>query len=367
MVRERQVSGSIGVAVIGSGTIGRLRAENVHRHPSVGFLAVCDVEEGKARALAHDVSADAWSTSAAELIARDDVDAVIVATTEDAHFEPSMLALQARKPVLVEKPFTIDAEEGAKLIAAAEEYGVGMWTGFTQRFRRPFLALKEHKDRGHLGRVNSATASILLTQAVARAVISRAGTTTPAINTLTYCVDLMHWMSGDDRPVRVYAQGATGKIGEEFGVVDSTWAVVTFASGMVVQYGVSWELPEFHPAYVASMEVSLFGSGGSLSVKDDHRENLLVSHIPVPSPYTPDVAMNVALLGSAMPGDWSQGEYFGAMRDETQAFLNSVGTGRPDPILATGADGLNVLAVCRAIDESVTSGRVIDMADQAWA
>ena len=367
MARERQVSGGIGVAVIGSGTIGRLRAENVHRHPSVDFLAVCDLDEAKARSLAEDVKADAWSVDAAEVVARNEVDAVIVATTEDAHFEPSMLALQARKPVLVEKPFTIAADEGAKLIAASAEYGVAMWTGFTQRFRRPFLTLKEHKDRGHVGRVNSASASILLTQAVARAVISRAGTTTPAINTLTYCVDLMHWIVGDDRPVRVYAQGSRGRIGEEFDVVDSTWAVVTFASGMVVQYGVSWELPEFHPAYVASMELSLYGTDGVLSLRDDHRENLLVSHKPVPSPYTPDVEMNVALLGSAMPGDWSQGEYFGAMRDETQAFLNSVGTGRGDPVLATGADGLNVLAVCRAIDESVATGRVVDLTGQEWA
>jgi predicted dehydrogenase len=49
------------------------------------------------------------------------------------------------------------------------------------------------------------------------------------------------------------------------------------------------------------------------------------------------------------------------MKDETHAFLNSVGTGRPDPILATGQDGLDVLAVSRAVDESVRSGEVVTM------
>ena len=43
---------------------------------------------------------------------RDDVDAVIIASTEDAHFAPAMAAVQAGKSVLVEKPFTILAEEG---------------------------------------------------------------------------------------------------------------------------------------------------------------------------------------------------------------------------------------------------------------
>lgn len=364
MARSRHISEGIGVAVIGSGTIGRLRAENVHRHPSVDFLAVCDINDAKVRSLAADVQADAWSTDAAEVIARDDVHAVIVATTEDAHFQPTLTAIEAGKAVLVEKPFTIVREEGEKLIAAAQEYGVSMYTGFTQRFRRKFLAIKEHVSRGHLGQVTAATTKIYLTQAVGRAVISRAGSTTPAINTLTYNIDLLLWfLDGATKPVSVYAQGNRGRLGTEFDVVDSTWALVTFDDGMVAQLATSWELPEFYPAYNCSMEFELFGRDGVISIKDDHRESLMASDKKVPSPYTPDVSMNVAMFGSNMPGDWAQGEYFGALRDETQAFLNHVGTGRSDRILATGRDGLNALAISRAIDESVQTGVVVPLRD----
>lgn len=363
-MRSRQVPGSIGVAVIGCGTIGRLRAHNVHRHPSVGYLAVCDLDATKAESVAREVEADAWGTDAAQMVRSDDVDAVIVATTEDAHFEPSLVALSAGKHVLVEKPFTIERDEGQKLLAAADEYGVLMYTGFTQRFRRKFLGIKEHVDQGYLGELTAATAKIYLTQAVGRAVMSRAGTTTPAINTLTYNIDLLLWfLGGTARPVSVYAQGNRGRVGREFGVQDSTWALLTFDSGVVAQLATTWEFPEFSPAYNCQMEFELFGLDGVIAVRDDHRENLLVSHRRIPSPYTPDASVNAALLGSNMPGDWAQGEYVGPLRDETQAFLNSVGTGRRDPILATGQDGLNALAIGRAIDRSIASGEVVRLAD----
>ncbi|MPZ74392.1 MAG: hypothetical protein GEU74_14405 [Nitriliruptorales bacterium] len=360
VTRSRQIKDGIGVAVIGCGTIGRLRAQNVHRHPSVDHLAVCDLDTDKAESLAVDVEADAWSADAVELVQRDEIDAVIVATTEDAHFEPSLAAIQAGKAVLVEKPFTIERGEGQKLLAAAEEYGVFMYTGFTQRFRRKFLGVKEHVAEGHLGEITAATSKIYLTQAVGRAVISRAGTTTPAINTLTYSIDLLLWfLGGSAQPVSVYAQGNRGRIGSEFDVVDSTWSLVTFDNGAVAQLATSWELPAFHPAFNCSMEFELFGRDGVMRVDDHHRENLLVSHKPVPSPYTPTSQVNAAMLGTNMPGDWAQGEYVGPMRDETQAFINSVGTGRRDPILASGRDGLNALAIGRAIDESVVSGEVV--------
>jgi predicted dehydrogenase len=74
--------------------------------------------------------------------------------------------------------------------------------------------------------------------------------------------------------------------------------------------------------------------------------------------------MHVAMLGSYMPGDWALGEHFGAMQEETHAFINTVGTGRPNPILATGNEGMDVLVISRAVDESAQTGQVVPM---TWA
>jgi len=71
MARSRQITQRIGVAVIGCGSIGRLRAQLLHRHPSVGYLAVCDVDVAKARALAADCEADVWTGDVEQLTSRD--------------------------------------------------------------------------------------------------------------------------------------------------------------------------------------------------------------------------------------------------------------------------------------------------------
>lgn len=362
MSRSRYIDGGVGVAVIGAGSIGTLRAEIAHRHPSVDFLAVCDVVPERVTQLAASCEADAMGTDADEIVARDEVDAVIIASTEDAHYAPAMSAIRARKTLLIEKPFTILPDEGHKLLAAADEYGVRVYTGFTQRFRRRYLAIKEHILRGHIGDVTSAKATIYLAESVARAVISRAGSTTPSVNTMTYLFDLLTWYVDGAKPASVYAAGSTkGRISDDFDAPDSTWCVMRYADGMVANLGVSWELPEFWPAYVATMDFELFGREGTISVKDDHRDILMASRKPVPSPYTPDSTMNVAMLGSYMPGDWALGEHFGAMQEETHAFINAVGQDRQDPILATGVEGMDVLVMSRAVDESAKTGQVVTL------
>lgn len=363
MGRGRYISDGVGVAVVGAGSIGSLRAEIAHRHPSVDFLAVCDTVEERARKLADSCKADVWATQARDIVTRDEVDVVIVASTEDAHYDPAMAAIEAGKQLLIEKPFTILPEEGNKLLAAAADSGVRVYTGFTQRFRLRYLAIKEHVNKGYVGDVTSAKATIYLAQSVAQAVISRAGTTTPSINTMTYLFDLLNWYLDGRLPTAVYAAGSTkGAIHDEYGTPDSTWCVLTYDDGTVANLGVSWELPEFWPAYVASMDFELFGREGTISVKDDHRDVLMASRKKIPSPYTPDTSMHVAMLGSYMPGDWAMGEHFGAMQEETHALINSVGQNRQDPILATGEEGIDVLIISRAVDESVKTGKIVPLA-----
>jgi myo-inositol 2-dehydrogenase / D-chiro-inositol 1-dehydrogenase len=360
MSRPRFIPGGVGVAVVGAGTIGSLRAEIAHRHPSVDFLAVADIDEAKARRLGDSCLADVVATDAMDIVARDDVDAVIIASTENAHYEPAMAAIQARKAVMIEKPFTIEEDEAQKLMAAADEYGVRIYTGFTQRFRRRYLAIKEHMLKGYIGEVTSAKATIYLADSVARSVISRANSHHPVGQHHDLPVRPPELVPARSAPTSVYAAGSTkGKIHEEYGALDSTWCVMTYDDGTVANLGVSWELPYFWPAYVASMDFEVFGREGTISVKDDHRDVLMASTKSIPSPYVPDATMNVAMLGSYMPGDWALGEHFGAMQEETHAFINAVGQNRQDPILATGQEGLDVLKISRAVDLSAKEREIV--------
>ena len=90
--------GSLGVAVIGSGRIGTLRARLAAKHPSVGFLAVSDLDADKARALAEQTDADLHSTNNFEMIERPEVNAVFVSTPEGEHAAPIIPALSWASP-----------------------------------------------------------------------------------------------------------------------------------------------------------------------------------------------------------------------------------------------------------------------------
>jgi predicted dehydrogenase len=76
----------LGIAVVGSGRIGTLRASIAARHPAVRFLAVSDLDSSRARALADQVGAQFWSGDNLEVISRPEVNTVIVSTPDSDCF-----------------------------------------------------------------------------------------------------------------------------------------------------------------------------------------------------------------------------------------------------------------------------------------
>ena len=78
----------LGVAVIGAGRIGTLRARLAARHPAVGFLAIADINADAARTLAERTDADFHSTDNNAAIEHPAVNAVIVSTPEHEHVAP---------------------------------------------------------------------------------------------------------------------------------------------------------------------------------------------------------------------------------------------------------------------------------------
>ena len=121
----------LGIAVVGAGRIGTLRARLAAKHPSVNFLAVSDRDPARARSLAEQAGADFHSGDNIEIISRPEVNAVIVSTPEGQHAAAVCKALELGKPVLVEKPIALtlaDAEAAAGL-PERREYGVGIVEG----------------------------------------------------------------------------------------------------------------------------------------------------------------------------------------------------------------------------------------------
>src|SRR5688572_26612112 len=123
----------IRVAVLGAGRIGQIHAANVAANPRATLVAIADPVETAARSLADRLGCEAVAQSE-ELIARDDVDAVIIGTPSDTHARLMLASARAGKGMLCEKPVDNDLDRADEAIAELERLAVPVMMAFNRRF-----------------------------------------------------------------------------------------------------------------------------------------------------------------------------------------------------------------------------------------
>ena len=351
----------LGVAVIGAGRIGTLRARLAAKHPAVRYVAISDADPARAKALAEQAGAQFSSGDNAEIIAHPEVNAVIVSTPEGAHAAPVCQALELGKPVLVEKPIAMTLKDADAILATLKKTGGNLRIGYSRRYKECFLRAKEQMVQGRLGRVVGGLARVYNSRAQAFAILKRDPHATPVIDVLTYYVDLMCWFLEGNRPVEVIARGQTGIFKEAgYGAHDVTWAIVTFADGAVINFGVSYALPARYPTLGQSDRVELLGAEGTMIIDDDHMDHLLFSDKGIPHAYVPDHNVNMAFLGSNTAGDWAVGDFWGPLGNETRAWLDSLVTGAPT-VHTTPEQARVNLETTLAIERAVQTGQPVKL------
>jgi len=138
----------MGVAIVGCGLIGRKRAAVL---AGAKLVACSDISLDRARDLAGAVPGAVAEAEWRTAVLRDDVDVVIVATTNDALAEVSVASLAAGKHVLVEKPAARNVKELDAVIEAARKYGRLVRVGFNHRYHPALRKARELFEAGALG------------------------------------------------------------------------------------------------------------------------------------------------------------------------------------------------------------------------
>ena len=118
--------------ILGSGFMGRTHAEAIRHLPNASLSAVACGR--RAEQLASEYGA-ALCASAEELIARDDVDAVIVATPQFVHAEQALAAAAAGKHLFIEKPMATTVADCDAILAACAAGDLSLSVGYQQRYR----------------------------------------------------------------------------------------------------------------------------------------------------------------------------------------------------------------------------------------
>jgi myo-inositol 2-dehydrogenase/D-chiro-inositol 1-dehydrogenase len=344
----------IGLAIIGAGRVGLFRGEVAARHALVDWIGIAEIKPERGRLVAERTGADFLTTDFSELLARPEVTAVIVATDEHLHVAPVLAAAARGLPMLIEKPLATSLAGSAQVLAAIEAAGVDAVVGYTQRFRRRWLAAKEKVRSNALGDVTLVTSRAFMNRLVAIDNYRRTddpASISPMVISGTHALDIVMWMMEAKTAEEVYARSVDAVLGPEYGGIDATAGMITFTDGSIYHLNISWALPVTWPGAVYSLEVGIVGTEGVLTIDDTHRDMVLAVSAPQDEGYAPDKRRLVDFLGSYPPGDIVLGELRGPMREETESWLNRVGLGVPTQH-ATAREAHNRLMLTKALDLS---------------
>lgn len=229
----------IGIGIIGSGFMGRTNAETITRYlPDARLVAVTGGK--RAPQLAADYQAD-YSPSVASLLERRDVEAVFISTPHSEHAADAIVASDAGKHVLVDKPMAASVEQCDRMIDAANRAGTNLMVMFGQRFRLVNREAYRLIREGAIGRIRAIEACALNSGGLAA--LPPWQSFPENLGTLfgygVHSIDLIRWLTGDE----ISTVAARCLREEPSGNEASTMAVMGLRGGAMATLWVSWEIP----------------------------------------------------------------------------------------------------------------------------
>jgi predicted dehydrogenase len=336
------VTDRLRIGVIGLGIMGEQYVRIYQAHPAARVTAICTRRPERLAEVGTRYGVEGRCRDFRELIDRDDVDAVCVATPDAAHYAPLRAALEAGKHVLCEKPFTTDLAEADDLLQVARSRPAQkVQVAFNHRWLPSYHQGAAAIQRGDIGRPVAGYARKNDTIHVPTEMLSWAAHTTPIHFLGAHDIDLMRWYFGAE-PVTAYARGVRGVLAAHgIDTWDVVQALVTFEGGAMATFEAGWIYPNTFPTLTDSF-VEVIGTEGHLHF-DRKRESIEMS----------------TTKQFTYPKTFLMSEVFGRVRGAFVECLSDFVTAvtQDQPTRVTALDGRQVTAVLDAISRSLVSGR----------
>ncbi len=344
--------------LIGCGAQGRFLSEALALAGGAEFVACADVNPEAAALAARRCGYRATSTDYRDMLARADLDAVIVATTHDQLQPAALAAVRAGRHVFVEKPMALNAADGRVLAAAARQAGVRLMVDYTVRFMPARLLMRQLQNSGAIGEVMHISAGQLLGH-LGGWLEDPARGGGPLLYVGTHVLDQVLWTAG--RPVeQVYAEVQRP---DPAGVETDVLVTLRFAGGVVAAVSCSQKIGCRYGW------LDLMGTAGRMhaeweshtltiqSTAVDAYRHLTHIQVPVDAGLPPmDVNTPASVVTHFYIRAWA-----GALAEFAAAIRES-----RDPSV-TGEDGVRVLEVTDAIFESGRTGRPVSIGSAGQA
>ena len=198
------------VAVIGVGSISKHHIESYMNNRDAELYAFCDINEQRLKFMGEKYGVTRLYTDEAQMLRElPELDAVSVCTWNSAHAPCTIMALEAGKHVLCEKPMATNVEDAVKMKEAADKNGKLLMIGFVRRFGRDCVMVNELIKNNALGEIYYAKVANIRRNGnpggwFGEKARSGGG---PLIDLGVHSIDLVRYLMGMPNPTSVY--GAT--------------------------------------------------------------------------------------------------------------------------------------------------------------
>ncbi len=138
--------------LVGCGSIGERHAKHIADNPEAELVSVYDIKPARKNALEKKYNLSP-TLSLAELVNQKEIDIISVCTPNGNHFSTALLALEAGKHVLIEKPMTINKLDAERLIYSSLKNNKQIFVVKQNRFNPPVQYLKNMMQQQRLGKI----------------------------------------------------------------------------------------------------------------------------------------------------------------------------------------------------------------------
>jgi scyllo-inositol 2-dehydrogenase (NAD+) len=330
----------IKIGLVGLGRMGQAYARYLaSRVPGAVLYAVSDVRADVAEATRAETGAVKAYANYRDLLADQNVDAVVVMTPTKLHKDVVVDAARAGKAVFCEKPLSLALDDAAEMKSAVDKSGVFFQLGFMRRFDPAYAAAKKKIDAGAIGKPCVFKSTSKDKERPPLDYLKPENSGGLFIDMGIHDIDLARWYMGDVKSI--YTVGGVLAYPEMKGIgdVDNAIANMTFANGCIGMISLSR-----NGVYGYGIYTEIVGTEGTIQIGYDRETHVLIMKKDVISHDT-------------IPGFYERFE--NAYIIQLQDFVQNLIHGRKPPI--TCDDGIAAQKIALAATKSLHENRVVEV------
>jgi predicted dehydrogenase len=275
MWKEKVGMEKIKVAIVGAGIYGNFHARAYSEIPYVDIVAICDINKEKAMKVAAEYSIPEVYTNFKEMINKCGCDFVSIATPDHLHAEVTVEAANAKKHILIEKPFATNRKDIEIMLDAIYNNGVRAMCDLHNRSSQPYAIAKQMIDSGEVGKVYSMYIRLSDNKYVATDMLPWSAESSVLWFLGSHSLDLLCYLC-NSRPKTVYSLSRKGILqARGINTEDIYQTSIEFENGVIAQMENSWIIPNGNTAMI-DMKCNIICEKGAFGMNTSDSDMLKV-------------------------------------------------------------------------------------------